>query len=190
MIQIPGIKFGIKDVIALATLNSAIEDTIQYLLAAGLESLDDQAEFLSQCLDSWLEATKRKEDITASGRLQADNVVYQGRVISSVLMLVPACILALRRGGHRLLSKAASDHLTEWFRKVLKRAGLLNEDGEFIPKGKFKTRGFLGSGGIARFRDTLWAATGSKSIAEDAEAEEIAEQAKASRDKVFRELSQ
>jgi hypothetical protein len=41
----------------------------------------------------------------------------------------------------------------------MKRAGLLKEH-RFIAKKDFKNKGFLGSGGIGRFRDTLWAAVG------------------------------
>jgi hypothetical protein len=37
------------------------------------------------------------------------------------------------------------------------RAGLIQR-GKFIAKGEFKKKGYLGSGGIGRFRDTLWAA--------------------------------
>src|SRR5204863_7414429 len=53
MVQIPGIKFGVPDVVTLATLNSAIEDVLPHLMAAGIESLEAQADFLAQCLDAW-----------------------------------------------------------------------------------------------------------------------------------------
>lgn len=43
MIQIPGIKFGVKDVVTLSTLNSAIEDILDDLVQAGISSLDSQA---------------------------------------------------------------------------------------------------------------------------------------------------
>jgi hypothetical protein len=56
-----------------------------------------------------------------------------------------------------LISDEARNVLAEWFRELMKRSGLLMR-GKFIPKGEFKTKGFLGSGGIGRFRDTLWAA--------------------------------
>jgi hypothetical protein len=63
MIQIPGIKFGVKDVVTLSTLNSAVEEVLGDLRSAGLQSLEGQADFLAQYLDAWLEATGRKEVI-------------------------------------------------------------------------------------------------------------------------------
>jgi len=48
--------------------------------------------------------------------------------------------------------------------QLMTRAGLLKNE-KFIAKGEFKQKGFLGSGGIGRFRDTLWAAVGPKKIA-------------------------
>jgi DGQHR domain-containing protein len=41
MVQIPGIKFGVKDVVTLATLNSAVEDVIPHLSGAKITSLDE-----------------------------------------------------------------------------------------------------------------------------------------------------
>lgn len=40
MIQIPGIKFGVADVVTLATLNSGIEDVLGDLYEAGIRSLE------------------------------------------------------------------------------------------------------------------------------------------------------
>ncbi len=57
MIQIPGIKFGVKDVVTLATLNSAIEDVLPSMVSAKIKSLEQQTAFLAQCLESWLNAT-------------------------------------------------------------------------------------------------------------------------------------
>jgi hypothetical protein len=74
MIQIPGIKFGVKDVVTLSTLKSAIEDTIETLFSVQIVSLEEQAEFLAQCLDAWLEATGRREEITESETLDPENV--------------------------------------------------------------------------------------------------------------------
>ncbi|MGI0086063.1 MAG: DGQHR domain-containing protein, partial [Nitrososphaerales archaeon] len=51
MIQIPGIKFGVQDVVTLATLNSSIEDALPDLYDVGIESLESQADFLAMCLD-------------------------------------------------------------------------------------------------------------------------------------------
>jgi DGQHR domain-containing protein len=64
MIQIPGIKYGVQDVVTLATLNTAVEDVLEYLDDAGITSLEDQTEFIAQSLDAWLEASGRKHDVT------------------------------------------------------------------------------------------------------------------------------
>ncbi len=157
MIQIPGIKFGVKDVVTLATLNSAIEDVLDDLCDAGISSLDAQAEFLAQCLDAWLEATGRKQEVTGGEELYPDNVAYQGRVVVSFLTLLPSCIWKLRKTKDPLISEESRALLNKWLREVMSRAGLI-ENGQFLPKKKFKEKGFLGSGGLARFRDTLWAA--------------------------------
>src|SRR5579863_1466329 len=90
MIQIPGIRFGVADVVTLATLNSAIEDVLGDLNDAGIESLEGQADFLAQCLEAWLDATGRREEVTGSGSLDSENVAYHGRAIVSFLTLIPA----------------------------------------------------------------------------------------------------
>lgn len=199
MIQIPGIKFGVKDVVTLATLNSAIEDILDDLFKAGIETLDEQAEFLAQGLDAWLDATGRKEDV-AGTRLDPENVAYQGRAIVSFLTLLPGCIWKLEQGKKqaqkrltkhattRLISDDAKQMLAKWLREVMHRAALL-ENGRFITKGKFKQKGFLGSGGLARFRDTLWtAALASKPIGR-MKPETLATRASAARGKVRLELA-
>ncbi len=160
MIQIPGIKYGVPDVVTLATLNAAIEDVIPAMDAAGIGTLNDQAAFLAQCLDAWLSATGRKESIVGE-KIDPENVVYQGRVIVSFLALLPACILHLKEQGLQLISDASRDELEKWLHQVLRRAGFLEKD-RFMSRSNYKKRGFLGSGGIARFRDTLWAAVLSK----------------------------
>ncbi len=157
MIQIPGIRFGVPEVVSLATLISAIEDVLDYLRVGGLESLNDQAAFLAECLDAWLEATNRRIELEDEAKLDAENVAYQGRVVVSFLTLVPACILRLRRSRKVLISDKARALLVTWIRDVMKRAGLIKAD-RFVGKGEFKKRGYYGSGGIARFRNTLWAA--------------------------------
>ena len=85
MIQIPGIKFGVKDVVTLATLNSAIEDIIEPMRHVEIEGLEEQTEFIAQCLDSWLEASGRKHDIDESEKLDPENVAYQGKVLVSAI---------------------------------------------------------------------------------------------------------
>jgi DGQHR domain-containing protein len=157
MIQIPGIKYGVKDVVTLATLNSAIEDTLESMRRVGMNSLEDQTLFLAQCLSAWLEASGRKHDILESDRLDPDNVAYQGRVLVSALTLLPACIAALRSRRKAFISSNSEKVLVEWFSRLMRHAGLLQR-GKFIAKGEFKKKGYLGSGGIGRFRDTLWAA--------------------------------
>jgi DGQHR domain-containing protein len=158
MVQIPGIRFGVKDVVTLSTLNSAIEDVLDDLRSAGAQSLEAQADFIAQCLDAWLDATGRKEDVAESESLDPENVAYQGRAIVSFLTLVPACILELKQKRIPLVSDRARAHLCDWAKGVMKRARLLDKSGRFLAKGEFKHKGYLGSGGIARFRDALWAA--------------------------------
>ncbi len=188
MIQIPGIKFGVKDVVTLSTLNSAIEDALDVMFAAKISSLDTQAEFLAQCLDAWLEATGRRADVTESPALDADNVAYQGRVIVSFLTLVPACIWMLQKAKKVFVSEESHKVLSDWLLKVIKRADL-QEDGQFVSKRNFKSKGFLGSGGLARFRDVLWAAALGTTAVSTLSAEDIAKRAEDNRSKVNLELS-
>jgi hypothetical protein len=156
-------RYGVKDVVTLATLNSAIEDIVEPLTAAGIESLEEQTEFLAQCLEAWLEASGRKEELSPSESLDPNNVVYQGRVLVSALTLLPACVNEIRRAGTPVVSRRAQQRLTRWFHRLMKRAGLLR-NGRFISKPDFRKKGYLGSGGIGRFRDTLWAAVGTSSL--------------------------
>jgi DGQHR domain-containing protein len=162
MIQIPGIRFGAKDVIALATLNSAIRDVLSDLSKARIRSLQGQTDFLATCLNAWLRASGRKEK-DGSEELDPASVVYQGRVIGSVLSLVPACIWRLRQSDTALLSDDAEELLTSWFKQILRNAGLMKQR-KFLSKTDFTRKGFLGSGGIGRFRDTLWAAALGKKV--------------------------
>src|SRR5262249_5841170 len=119
MVQIPGIKYGVKDVVTLATLNSAIEEVIEHMRSAGLTSLDDQTEFLAQCLEAWLDASGRKHDLTASDKLDPDNVAYQGRVLVSAVTLVSACIWTLSKAKIPLISRKAAGALTDFFRRLM-----------------------------------------------------------------------
>ena len=54
MIQIPGIKYGVKDVVTLATLNAAIEGAIPALDACDITNLEAQTEFLAEILQQHL----------------------------------------------------------------------------------------------------------------------------------------
>ena len=190
MVQIPGIKFGVPDVVTLATLNSAIEDILGDLYKAGIESLEMQADFLAQCLDAWLEATGRKEEVSESDSLDPANVAYQGRVIVSFLTLVPACILELRRKMCPLISEQASATLENWLRATMKRARLM-KNGRFLAKGEFKAKKYLGSGGLARFRDALWAgAVSRENIPTRLSAERLKTMASEARERVRTQLRQ
>lgn len=187
MIQIPGIRFGVKDVVTLATLAAAIEDVLDDISRAGIQSLESQAEFLSECLAAWLDATGRKEDLSDDNALDPENVAYQGRVIVSFLTLVPACIWKLQRLGKPLVSAASEKALAGWLHEVMSRAGMLDH-GKFLPKTKFRDKGFLGSGGVARFRDTLWAAAMSSGPISRLSPETLETMAARNRGKVSREL--
>ncbi len=156
MIQIPGIRYGVADVITLATLNAAIEDILTDLARVKITSLEGQSRFLAQCLDAWLEASGRKVGLEDSA-VPPTTVVYQGRVLVSFLTLIPACVWTIRKTGRDFVSEVAHKKLVAWLSSVADRAGLLKE-GKFLEKSDFKEKGFLGSGGLARFRDTLWAA--------------------------------
>ncbi len=188
MIQVPGIKYGVADVVTLSTLNSAIEDVIDIMEDAGIISLDTQAEFLAQCLDAWLDASGRKEDVTESQKLNPDNVAYQGRVLVSFLTLVPWCIWLLQKNDIPLVSEKSQGILTKQIHNIMKKAGLLKNK-QFIAKGQFKAKGYLGSGGVAKFRNTLWAATSGKGRLQGLKAETLAQRASDNRVKVMDDLS-
>jgi DGQHR domain-containing protein len=190
MIQIPGVKYGVKDVITLATLNGAVEDVLETLQDNGIESLERQTEFLAQCLSAWFEASGRFEDPRKAKReaLHPENVVYQGRVLVSVITLMPAMIWKLKQENLPYVSEKSSAVLTAWLNDIAKRGNLL-EKKAFISKEKFKARGYLGSGGIGRFRDTLWAAvSGQKKLVRTLKAEKIAMMAEKNRETVFKAL--
>lgn len=188
MIQIPGIKFGVKDVVTLATLNSAIESTIEELTDAGIASLDAQARFLAQCLDAWLKATGRQESTREASGLDSSNVAYQGRILVSVIDLVPAWIWAIRHKGAPLISDAAADLLKRLMVAIMRNADLLGEDGKFLSKVEFKKKGYLGSGGIGRFRDALWASISGSRRLSTRTPEEIKDAADKNRARVHSEL--
>ncbi len=157
MIQIPGIRYGVKNVVALATLVGAIEDVIPDLDEVGISDINSQTEFLSQVLTAWLDASGRRSEIQTN--VDPQNVVYQGRVLVSILTLSAPALVKLVKKRIPFVSKEAEDHLRDWFSTLIVRAGFMKQ-GRFIGREDFKRKGFLGSGGIAKFRDCLWAATG------------------------------
>lgn len=187
MVQIPGIKYGVKDVVTLATLNAAIEDSIPTMVKAGIVGLETQASFLAQALDAWLKATGRQHDVAKSSHLDPLNVAYQGRVLVSFLTLIPACIAQLNEHEVPLISETANTSLATWLKKIMKNAGLMEHDA-FLDKAAFKEKGFLGSGGLAQFRDLLWAAITATKRIDGLDSEQIASKAEANRAEIARAL--
>lgn len=189
MIQIPGIKYGVRDVITLATLNSAIEDVLECVEASGIDGLEAQTEFFAQCVSAWLEASGRFERPTsrAKAALSPENVAYQGRVLVSIISLLPAMTWRIKRERLPFVSGRTKDVLTEWLKEIAHRAALL--EGEvFLAKAKFRERGFLGSGGIGRFRDSLWAAAIGDQRVKGMPAEKIAQVAEKNHNLVLSQL--
>lgn len=172
MIQIPGIRYGVKDVVTLATLVSAIGSAIPALEKCDITNLEAQTAFLSQTLDCWLQASGRAE-AKGAAELDPQNVVYQGRVLVSVLDLVPALLAQLKPAKVHYVSDQARLIITNWLKSAIDRADLLDQ-GEFVAKDEFKRLGFLGSGGIGRFRDMLWAAGFRKTKLGKIKSEEVA----------------
>ena len=187
MIQIPGIKYGVKDVITLATLANAIEDVLPDLRRCGIVGLETQTEFLAQCLTAWLEASGRFETPTKRNTLDPENVAYQGRVLVSILDLVPAVLWKLKRIRH-LVSDEAQQRTKRLLQETAERAGLLDDE-VFIDKSEFKDRKYLGSGGIGLFRDTLWAAFGATESVRRFRTEKISELANQTRVKATKALA-
>ncbi len=180
MIQIPGVKYGVKDVVTLATLNSAIEGALPVLEKFDITNLESQTAFLAQMLDCWLQASGRFET-QGSSELDPQNVVYQGRILVSVIDLVPAVIVHLKQSKSPFVSESARKEVTQWFRGTIERANLL-VDSKFVAKDEFKKLGFLGSGGIGRFRNLLWAASARKRRLDEAiEPEKLLEMATGAR---------
>ena len=182
MIQIPGIKYGVSDVVTLATLNAAIEGVLPTLDAVDITNIEAQAAFLVQVLDCWLSATGRARE-KDSAELDPDNVVYQGRILVSVLDLIPAILATLKRRRIDFVSDAARAHTESWMRDTVQRAGLL-VSGRFVAKAEFKKLGFLGSGGIGRFRNLLWAAAFRKTRVRNLTPERLELEADRARDSI------
>ena len=158
MIQIPGVRYGVKGVVTLSTLVGAIEDTIPALDAVGISDINSQTEFLASFLAAWLDASGRREDVLPGKTKSVDpqNVVYQGRILVSALSLVPAALHELRAKRLPFVSERATEFLVTWLNRIMVRAGFMR-NGRFIGRDEFKKQGFLGSGGIGRFRNRLWA---------------------------------
>ncbi|MDO8933870.1 MAG: DGQHR domain-containing protein [Rhodocyclaceae bacterium] len=173
MIQIPGVKYGVKDVVTLATLNSAIEGAIPALDRFDINNLEAQTAFIAQMLDCWLQASGRAHDVDTN-ELDPQNVVYQGRILVSVIDLISAVLAHLKQAKTPFVSEKARIEVTRWFRGTIERANLLS-DGKFVVKDEFKKLGFLGSGGIGRFRNLLWAASMRKRKLDDIEPERLIE---------------
>lgn len=188
MVQIPGIKYGVKDVITLATLVNAIEDLLPFLKRSRISGLEAQTDFLAQCLNAWLEASGRFEYPSDYSTLDPENVAYQGRVLVSILDLVPAILWKLKR-VRNLISESAKDKTKTLLHDTAERAGLLDNDKVFINKRVFKDRKYLGSGGIGLFRNTLWAAFGSEDSVKRWGPERIAAVAEDVRAKATRALA-
>ncbi|MEN3331106.1 MAG: DNA-sulfur modification-associated [Blastocatellia bacterium] len=182
MIQIPGIKYGVKDVVTLATLNAAIEGAIPALDKCDITNLEAQTTFLAEVLECWLQASGRAEKKGIS-ELNPQTVVYQGRILVSVIDLVPAILVYLKQKKIPFVSDKARDEITAWLQGAIERAGLLHNK-EFVAKDKFKDLGFTGSGGIGRFRNLLWAAAFRKSKIGNLTPEKIAEKANQARSEI------
>jgi len=192
MVQIPGIKYGAKDVITLATLNIAIERVIDIMNDNGISSLEMQSEFFAQCLEAWLQASGRYETKNSKNKqeLNPQNVVYQGRVLVSIIDLVPAIIWKLKKEKIQYVSDKALLTLTNWLNEAAQKANLIKKDA-FIDKNEFKKLGYLGSGGIGRFRDSLWAViVGNNKLTAKTKAEKIKELAEKNKDIIYKELTQ
>lgn len=186
MIQIPGIRYGVKDVVTLSTLNGAIEGAIDSLDRCDITNLEAQTAFLAQMLECWLKASGRGEEAGAR-ELDAQNVVYQGRILVSVIDLAPAILARLIEKKAPFVSEKARAEIEAWLRGVIDRAGLL--DGrKFVDKEEFKKQGYLGSGGIGRFRNRLWAASVRTAKLGDMSPDKIAELAGSARDKANQAL--
>jgi len=187
MIQIPGIRYGVRDVITLATLANAVEDVLPDLRRCGVVDLETQTEFLAQCMTAWLEASGRFEKPSRRNTLDPENVAYQGRVLVSILDLIPAVLWKLKR-TRPLVSAEAQQRTKKLLQETAERAGLLDAN-VFIDKSVFKGRKYLGSGGIGLFRDTLWAAFGATESVVRFDAERISGLANQTRAKATRALA-
>jgi DGQHR domain-containing protein len=189
MIQIPGIRYGVKDVITLSTLNGAVESVLDIMEKQDLTSLETQTDFIAQCLTAWLQASGRFETLGKKNQRDLDpqNVVYQGRILVSIIDLIPAMLWHLKKLKIQFVSDKALDVLIVWLKEMAKNANLLQK-GVFIDKDKFKELGYLGSGGIGRFRDSLWAVINGKKRSVKYTPHKISELAKENQGLVWSQL--
>ncbi len=163
MIQIPGIRYGVKGVITLSTLSSAVESILAEISKLGYQTITEQTWIISLALDAWFQATGRKQEFTneQNFEIEEESAVYQGRLIVSIIYLLPGLIAKYKDN----LVKSDDSEIVKTFKtglkKLLKRANLLKDE-KFINKSDFKKHGFLGSGGIGRLRDLLWASLDEK----------------------------
>jgi DGQHR domain-containing protein len=188
MIQIPGIKYGVKDVITLATLNGAVENILEILEKNQIESLEYQTEFLVQVLEGWANATGTSKE-SGEDDDSATTIAYQSRILVSVFTLVPALIYKLRNSRIiKLVSERASVIIFDQLKLIAANAGLI-KNGKFLSKEEFKAKQYVGSGGIARFRDSLWAAFDSnKKLDPKWTADKIAQIAADKRTQVYKSI--
>jgi DGQHR domain-containing protein len=188
MIQIPGIRYGVKDVVTLATLNSAIEDTIPSLNQSDITDLEAQTRFIGQLFECWLKASGRMEE-KGTTVLDHQSVVYQGRVLVSIITLTPAILLHLKSKKLTFFSDKARQEITNWLEEVVYKANLTKDD-IFISKDEFRKLGFLGSGGIGKLRDRLWAAAIKKTKLSRISEKKISELANEARKKVYKVIGE
>ncbi len=186
MIQIPGIKYGVKDVVTLATLNAAIEGAIPPLEKCDITNLEAQTTFIAQLLECWLQASGRAESPSVT-ELDPQNVVYQGRILVSVIDLSSAALAHLKRKNIPFVSDKARHETQIWLSNIIERADLMKGK-KFVEKDEFKKAGYLGSGGIARFRNRLWAAAFKNSKLGRVSNEFVAKMAEEARAKINKEL--
>ena len=105
------------------------------------------------------------------------------------MTLIPFCLHLLVQNEIELISDEATECLAKNLRNVIKRAGLLDSDEKFLSKTEFKKMGYLGSGGIGRFRDSLWASSLSRSSVHKLNADELKAKADQNKTKVYSSLN-
>jgi hypothetical protein len=102
---------------------------------------------------------------------------------------VPAILAHLLDAKLPFVSEKARQDVTEWFKETIHNAGLIQK-GKFVVKDDFRKLGFLGSGGIGRFRNLLWAAAYRKRNVSNLSPEDIAKAAGQGRAEANKALSE